>query len=71
MTPTKPVLANQGSLLQVNPPNKKARSDFIGLALESDQNNFPENYSEESVPQIPIYIVINTIATNAAATPIH
>jgi hypothetical protein len=29
--------------LQANPPNKKARPNFIGLVFQSDQNNFPEN----------------------------
>jgi hypothetical protein len=30
-------------LFQATPPNKKARSNFIGLVHQSDQNNFPEN----------------------------
>jgi len=32
----------QSLLLQVNPPNKKARGVFIGLTVQSDQNNFPK-----------------------------
>jgi hypothetical protein len=45
-----------GLLLQANPPNKKARPNFIGLTVQSDQNNFPKNLpsveSGRSLPQI-------------------
>jgi hypothetical protein len=41
--------------LQANPPNKKARPNFIGLAVQSDQNKFPKKLlsieSGESITQ--------------------